>query len=108
MDRKIIVRLLNEQDLLGSYVLVATGPAVNVESLELIRSGIAWGAKGIEINAGSRKTNKRGYATGDVSRGMEFSHTAAYFSHTAAYKVGLVLRSALFGLPMRRRIMHLP
>ena len=29
------------------------------------------------------------------------------FSHAAAYEAGLVLRSALFGFPVRRRRMHI-
>ena len=99
-DRNILVRLPSKLDFLGSQLLVATGRAANSESLELSRAGITWDAKGIEVSAGLRKTNKRFYAIGDVNRLMQFSHAAAY-------EASLVLRIALFGFPVHRRRLHI-
>lgn len=77
----------------GSHLLIATGRRPNVTGLGLDRAGIAFDAAGIKVDAGLRTTNRRVYAIGDVNGGMLFSNVA----HDQA---GLVLRNALFRMPV--------
>jgi pyruvate/2-oxoglutarate dehydrogenase complex dihydrolipoamide dehydrogenase (E3) component len=83
----------------GSHLLIATGRRPNVTGLGLDRAGIAFDASGIKVDAGLRTTNRRVYAIGDVNGGM-------LFSNVAQDQAGLVLRNALFRMPVnaRRRV----
>jgi pyruvate/2-oxoglutarate dehydrogenase complex dihydrolipoamide dehydrogenase (E3) component len=83
-----------EQSILASHLLVATGRRANAEGLGLQRAGIAHDGAGILVNRGLRTANKRVYAIGDVAGG-------AQFTHLASYQAGLVIRNALFHLPIR-------
>lgn len=85
----------------GTHLLVATGRLANVDGLEPEAAGVRLGPTGIEVDAGLRTSNRRIYAIGDVTGGMQFTHVAAY-------QAGIVLRSALFGLPARATTRHLP
>ncbi len=78
----------------GSHILVATGRRPNVEGLDLEKAGIRYSAKGIEVDARLRTSNKRVFAIGDVSGGMQFTHVAGYHA-------GVVLKNALFRLPAK-------
>jgi pyruvate/2-oxoglutarate dehydrogenase complex dihydrolipoamide dehydrogenase (E3) component len=80
----------------GSHLLVATGRKPTVEGLDLDAAGIAHSAKGIEVDAGLRTSNRKVYAIGDVTG-------APMFTHMANYHAGLVVRNALFRLPVRAR-----
>ena len=51
-------------------------------------------ARGIVVDKRLRTTNKRVYAIGDVTGGLQFTHVANYHA-------GLVVRHALFRLPVR-------
>lgn len=79
----------------GSHLLVAAGRQANVEGLGLEAAGIASTARGIGVDRGLRTANRRVYAIGDVAGGR--------FTHEAGYQAGLVIRNALFGLPVRAR-----
>jgi pyruvate/2-oxoglutarate dehydrogenase complex dihydrolipoamide dehydrogenase (E3) component len=83
-----------EQTIEGSHLLVAAGRRPNVEGLGLEAAGIAYKAQGIVVNKGLRTSNKRVYAIGDVAGGPQFTHVANYHA-------GLVIRNALFRLPVR-------
>jgi pyruvate/2-oxoglutarate dehydrogenase complex dihydrolipoamide dehydrogenase (E3) component len=83
-----------ERTIAGSHLLLATGRRANVESLGLDAAGITWSPGGIVVDKGLRTTNKRVYAIGDVVGGPQFTHVANYHA-------GLVVRSALFRLPVR-------
>lgn len=78
----------------GSHLLVATGRSPNVEGLGLEEAGIEATRAGITVDAGLRTTNRRVYAIGDVAGQGQFTHLAGAHG-------GLVIRSALFGLPTR-------
>nr|WP_284701278.1 FAD-dependent oxidoreductase [Rhodoplanes tepidamans] len=78
----------------GSHLLVAAGRRPDLAALELDRAGIAHGPDGIVVDRGLRTTNRRVYAIGDAIAGPRLTHAA---SHQA----GLVVRSALFRLPVR-------
>ncbi len=88
-------------EITGSHLLVATGRRPSVEAMGLEKAGVETGPGGIVTDARLRTTNRRIYAIGDVTGG-------AQFTHVAAYQAGLVVRSALFGLPARARTDHIP
>jgi pyruvate/2-oxoglutarate dehydrogenase complex dihydrolipoamide dehydrogenase (E3) component len=78
----------------GSHLLIAAGRAPVVDDLGLDAAGVAYGAKGIEVDARLRTTNRRIFAIGDVAGPYPFTHMAGY-------QAGIVLRNALFRLPAR-------
>lgn len=89
-----IVTAHGSEVLSASHVLVAAGRKPNVEGLGLERAGIVFDAKGIKVDHRLKTTNKRVYAIGDVAGGLQFTHVANYHA-------GLVIRHALFRLPVR-------
>ena len=85
----------------GTHLLVAVGRAPNVEKLDLAKAGIRHTQAGIAVDASLRSSNRRVYAIGDVAgRGQ--------FTHLAGYHAGVVIRSAVFGLPAKARLDHIP
>lgn len=77
----------------GSHLLVATGRRTVVAGLDLDKAGIRIGPSGILVNKALRTDNKRVYAIGDAAGGGQFTHLANYHA-------GLVVRNALFRLPV--------
>ena len=73
----------------GTHLLLAAGRRPHVEDLGLAEAGIAFDARGIEVDERLRTTNRRVYAIGDVVHGPQFTHWASY-------QAGLVVRSILF------------
>ncbi len=90
-----------ERRIEGSHLLIAAGRAPNVDDLGLEAAGIAYGPKGIAVDARLRTSNKRVYAVGDVAGTYPFTHTAGY-------QAGIVLRNALFRLPSKVDYRALP
>jgi pyruvate/2-oxoglutarate dehydrogenase complex dihydrolipoamide dehydrogenase (E3) component len=82
------------ETIVGSHLLIAAGRTPNVADLGLDRAGIACEPRGIVVDKRLRTTNKRVYAIGDVAGGPQFTHVANYHA-------GLVVRHALFRLPVR-------
>ncbi len=80
----------------GSHLLVAVGRSPNIDGLDLETAGIAHERGGITVDARLRTSNRRVYAIGDVIGGAQFTHVAGYHA-------GIVVRSALLGLPARSR-----
>jgi pyruvate/2-oxoglutarate dehydrogenase complex dihydrolipoamide dehydrogenase (E3) component len=78
----------------GTHILVAAGRIPNVEGLNLEAAGIRYSRRGIEVNKRLRTTNRKAYAIGDVAGGFQFTHMANYHA-------GLVIRNALFRLPVK-------
>ncbi len=85
----------------GTHLLVALGRQANTDRLNLKAAGIEPGQRGIRVDAGLRTSNRRVYAIGDVAGGLQFTHVAGYHA-------GVIIRSALFGLPSRARNSHIP
>jgi pyruvate/2-oxoglutarate dehydrogenase complex dihydrolipoamide dehydrogenase (E3) component len=78
----------------GSHLLIAAGRKANTEGLALEAARIACDRNGIKVNKGLKTSNRRVYAIGDVAgRGQ--------FTHLANYHAGLVIRNALFRLPVK-------
>ncbi|MGS4946893.1 dihydrolipoyl dehydrogenase family protein [Meridianimarinicoccus sp. RP-17] len=88
-------------DVTGSHLLVAVGRRVALDRLNLAAAGVEHTPRGVTVDAGLRSTNRRIYAVGDAAGGAQFTHLAGYHA-------GLVIRSALFGLPAKARTDHIP
>jgi len=85
----------------GSHLLMAVGRTANVASLDLEKAGIKHERPGISVGANLKTSNRRVYAIGDVAGGLQFTHMAGY-------QAGIVIRSALFGLPAKSSTAHIP
>jgi len=79
----------------GTHLLVATGRKATTGGLNLEAAGIAYDRSGIVVNQQLKTANKRVYAIGDAADGQ------LQFTHAANYHAGLVIRNALFRLPVR-------
>ncbi len=84
-----------EEVITGIHLLVAAGRSPNVDGLGLERANVAFTEAGITVDRGLRTTNRRVYAVGDVVAG------GLMFTHVANYHAGLVIRHALFRLPVK-------
>ena len=85
----------------GSHLLVAAGRRPNVEGLNLDDAGIRYDTSGILVNSRLKTSNRRVYAIGDAINGPRFTHIANYHA-------GLVIRNALFRLPVRTDHLSIP
>ena len=85
----------------GSHLLMAVGRKANIDKLNLEAAGIETARGGIRVDDALKTTNRRVYAIGDVAGGLQFTHVAGYHA-------GIVIRSALFGLPAKARTDHIP
>ena len=85
----------------GSHLLVAAGRTPNIEGLKLEAAGIAYSKHGITVDDRLRSSQRHIYAVGDVAGGLQFTHVANYHA-------GLVMRHALFRLPVRNRTDIIP
>jgi len=78
----------------GSNLLVAAGRKATVDGLGLEAARIKTERGGIIINKRLKTSNSRVYAIGDCAAGQ------LQFTHAANYHAGLVIRNALFRLPV--------
>lgn len=85
----------------GSHLLMAVGRKSNIDKLNLEAAGIKTHRTGIVVDDSLKTTNKRVYAIGDVAGGLQFTHVAGY-------QAGVIIRSALFGLPAKQSTKHIP
>ncbi len=85
----------------GSHLLMAVGRKPNIDRLDLEKTGIDFTRNGITVGANLKTSNKRVYAIGDVSGGLQFTHMAGYHA-------GVILKSALFGLRSKSSNAHIP
>jgi len=85
----------------GTHLLVAVGRKANTDTLNLEAAGIETTRTGIKVNDSLKTTNKYVYAIGDAAGGLQFTHVAGYHA-------GIVIRSALFGLPAKTSTAHIP
>ena len=84
-----------EEIVAGTHLLVAIGRKPTVDGLGLDAAGIRYDRSGILVNKKLKTANKRVYAIGDAAAGQ------LQFTHAANYHAGLVIRNALFRLPVR-------
>jgi pyruvate/2-oxoglutarate dehydrogenase complex dihydrolipoamide dehydrogenase (E3) component len=85
----------------GSHILVAAGRKPNLDGLDLAAAGIAATDKGITVDRGLKTSQHHVYAVGDAAGGLQFTHVAGYHA-------GLVIRNALFKLPVSNRTDIIP
>jgi pyruvate/2-oxoglutarate dehydrogenase complex dihydrolipoamide dehydrogenase (E3) component len=86
----------------GSHILVAAGRKANLEDLNLEAGRVDYSPKGITVDRGLRTSNRKIYAIGDVTGGLQFTHVAGHHA-------GVVIRSALFRLPAKaKETDHIP
>jgi pyruvate/2-oxoglutarate dehydrogenase complex dihydrolipoamide dehydrogenase (E3) component len=83
-----------EKIITGDNLLIAAGRVPNLDGIGLEAAFIKYGPKGILVDRGLKTTNKRVYAIGDVVGDLNFTHVANYHA-------GLVIRNALFRLPVK-------
>ncbi|MHA3916100.1 dihydrolipoyl dehydrogenase family protein [Halovulum sp. GXIMD14793] len=98
---KVSVTTEDGQSFDGSHLLVAVGRKPNTERLDLDKAGIDTERGAIKVDAQMKTSNRHVYAIGDVTGGLQFTHVAGYHA-------GVILRSALFGLPAKVSNAHLP
>lgn len=94
--------LADGERVVGSHLLVAAGRRPNIAALGLAAAGVAADGDGIAVDSRLRTTNRRIFAIGDVVAG------GPQFTHVAAYHAGIVIRNALFRLPVRVDYRALP
>lgn len=98
----VAVTVEDGSEIAGTHLLVATGRTPNIDRLDLDAGGIAHDKRGIAVKDNMRsRTNSRVYAIGDVAGGLQFTHVANYHA-------GLVIRNALFRLPVAAQTRHIP
>ena len=97
----ISVKTQDGRSFSGSHLLVALGRTPNAARLNLDAAGIAFSKTGITVDASLRTSNNKVYAIGDVAGGLQFTHVAGYHA-------GVIIRSALFGLPAKAGTAHIP
>ena len=85
----------------GSHLLMAVGRKSNTEKLNLAAAGIETTKTGIKVDDSLRTSNRKVYAIGDVAGGLQFTHVAGYHA-------GVVIRSAVLGLPSKAQTSHIP
>ena len=85
----------------GSHLLVAVGRKTNTEKLNLEAAGIETTRTGVKVDASLKTTNRKVYAIGDAAGGLQFTHVAGYHA-------GVIIKSALFGMPSKATDRHIP
>lgn len=100
-DGIVTCTLADGRKIEGSHVLVAAGRTPNLDGLDVHKAGVAFDKRGIKVTADLKTTNAKIYAIGDVAGGAQFTHVAGYHA-------GVVLRSALFGLPSKAKMHAIP
>ncbi len=73
----------------GSHLLLAVGRKPNLEGLGLEAAGVEFERSRIKVNAGLVTSNRKIFAIGDCTGGLQFTHVANYHA-------GIVIRRALF------------
>jgi len=97
----ISVELADGRTVEGTHLLIAVGRKVNIERLDLDAAGVAHD-RAVKVGADLRSvSNRRVYAVGDAAGGLQFTHVAGYHA-------GVVIRSAILGLPAKQRTDHIP
>jgi len=95
MELQVLLRGAGgEETIEGSHLLVAGERWANVVGLGLDAAGIKYDEHGIAVDSGLKTSNRRVYAIGDVTGAQQPAHAA---DHQAT----LVVRNALFRMPVR-------
>lgn len=98
---QVTLEIEGQDPVTGDVILAAVGRRANIDKLNLEAAGIETNRVGIVVDKGLRTSNRKVYAIGDVAGGLQFTHVAGYHA-------GLVIRSALFRMPVTNRTDHIP
>ena len=93
---------LGGSEVVGDALLMSVGRSANVTGLGLDEAGVAYTAKGIQVNNRLRTSQKRILAAGDCAGGFQFTHYAAWQGFMAvrnALMPGLSVRAVLDRVP---------
>ncbi|WP_420391291.1 dihydrolipoyl dehydrogenase family protein [Acuticoccus sp.] len=82
-------------------ILVAAGRRANTRGLGLEAAGVATNDGAIVVDKGMRTTNRRIFAIGDVTGGLQFTHVAGH-------QASLAVRAIVFRLPVAYDPMLMP
>jgi len=97
----IVEGAAGEEKITGSHLLVAVGRQPSLDGLDLEKAGVECNARGVVTDKSLRTSNRRIYAVGDAAgRGQ--------FTHLAGAHAGLVVRRAIFGLPVNADTLQVP
>jgi pyruvate/2-oxoglutarate dehydrogenase complex dihydrolipoamide dehydrogenase (E3) component len=97
----VIAEGVREERIDCTHILVATGRKPTVEGLDLDKAGVETTGTGISVDKRLKTSNRKVYAIGDVTGPPQFTHRANYHA-------GLVLRNALFRLPVKSNDLLIP
>jgi pyruvate/2-oxoglutarate dehydrogenase complex dihydrolipoamide dehydrogenase (E3) component len=78
-----------EETVTGSHILMAVGRKPNLDGLGLENAGVEYERGGIKVDSGMVTSNRKVFAIGDCTGGLQFTHVANYHA-------GIVIRRALF------------
>ena len=98
-DESGIHLLAGDDELVGDVLFVATGRRPNVDGLGLEQAGVAYSAKGIQVDDHLRTSQRRIYAAGDVIGRHQFTHYAGWQAVIAVRNA--LLPGASKGIPER-------
>ncbi|MBV7380576.1 dihydrolipoyl dehydrogenase family protein [Maritimibacter dapengensis] len=85
----------------GSHLLIAVGRKANIDDMGLKDAGVRTDGTAVHVNDRLRTSNRRVYALGDVTGGLQFTHVAGY-------QGGVAIRPTVLRLPAKARTDHLP
>lgn len=85
----------------ASHLMLATGRQANVESLGLDKANVKLEKGQLKLDGRLRTSNKHIFACGDVAGPY-------LFTHMAEHQAGVVLRNALFHLPVKAQTTNIP
>lgn len=83
-----------EDTVKGTDLLLAVGRKPNLDGLGLEAAGIKFERSGITVDSGMVTSNRKVFAIGDCTGGLQFTHVANYHA-------GIVIRRALFQMPAK-------
>jgi pyruvate/2-oxoglutarate dehydrogenase complex dihydrolipoamide dehydrogenase (E3) component len=69
---------LDAEEVVGDALLLSTGRQPNVAELQLENAGVAYSAKGIQVDRYLHTSQRHIYAAGDCVGGYQFTHYAAW------------------------------
>jgi pyruvate/2-oxoglutarate dehydrogenase complex dihydrolipoamide dehydrogenase (E3) component len=69
---------LGDEEVVGDALLLSVGRQPNVAELDLENAGVAYSAKGIQVDRYLHTSRRHIYAAGDCVGGYQFTHYAAW------------------------------
>jgi pyruvate/2-oxoglutarate dehydrogenase complex dihydrolipoamide dehydrogenase (E3) component len=92
-DGNIIHVVAGNDEFVGDALLVAAGRRPNVDGLDLEKAGVAYTARGIQVDGHLRTSQRHIYAVGDCTTSI---HGSSYqFTHYASWQAAIAVRNAL-------------